>query len=99
VIRVGDYVIVRICSDLVVHENIAMYLNDLSKRVLPLYRAADGLQSVSVLQRELVAYGEVATLSAWDSEEAMLQFFRMPLPVPLGIVIQRDPLIFQVVLS
>lgn len=91
--------IVRICSDLVVHENIAMYLNDLSKRVLPLYRAADGLQSVSVLQRKVVAYGEVATLSAWDSEQAMLEFLRMPLPVPAGIVIRRDPLIFEVVMS
>lgn len=98
-IRVGDYVIVRICSDLVARENIAMYVNDLSERVLPLYRVADGLQSVSVLQRKLVAYGEIATVSAWDSEEAMLQFFRVPLPVPLGIVIQRDPLIFEVVVS
>lgn len=98
-IRIGDGVIVRICSDLVACENIETYVNDLSQRVLPLYRVADGLQSVSVLQRKLVAYGEIATLSAWNSEQAMFEFLRVPLPTPPKIVIRRDPLVFEVVVS
>jgi heme-degrading monooxygenase HmoA len=93
----GDHVIVRICSDLVACENIPAYVADLSQRVLPLYRLADGLQSVSVLQRKLIAYGEIATVSAWDSAEAMADFFRASVPKPAGIVIRRDPLIFEVV--
>lgn len=80
-------------------QNIGIYLNDLSEHVLPLYRVAEGLQSVSVLQRKLVAYGEIVTLSAWESDQAMSKFLRARLPTPPGIVIRRDALIFEVVVQ
>lgn len=89
--------IVRICSDLVAAENVHLYLTDLSERVLPLYRRAEGLQSVSVLRRHLIAYGEIATLSVWHSKEAMEDFCREPLPLPTGTVIRHEALVFDLI--
>ena len=42
--------------------------------LMPRYKVARGLHSIHILQRELVAYVEIITVSLWDSEEALNVF-------------------------
>ena len=93
--------IMRISSAFVPEDTVEAYLDDLSRTVIPLYSKASGLASVAVLRRQLVAYGEVAIVSAWDSREAMLEFFNStppPSAASLCAVILREPLSYELVL-
>jgi heme-degrading monooxygenase HmoA len=47
------------------------YFEHMQRDLLPSYKGAPGLDSVHILQRELVAYVEITTVSLWDSEEAL----------------------------
>jgi heme-degrading monooxygenase HmoA len=94
------FMIVRISCDIVVEDEVEKYLDELFKSVMPLYSGASGLLSVSILQRRLVAYGEVATVSAWQSSDAMHKFFQSTLPPCTATrytVIRRDPITYELV--
>ena len=53
-----------------------IYLANLQSNAIPAYEAADGLVSVSLLQRPFVGYVEVLILSLWVSEDAMARFLQ-----------------------
>jgi heme-degrading monooxygenase HmoA len=93
--------IVRICSAFVLSSLIEPYLDGLRGTVMPIYAAATGLLSVSVLQRHLVAYSEVLIVSSWESEEAMRQFMRHPVHLDGTLQeqtsIRREPIFYEVV--
>jgi heme-degrading monooxygenase HmoA len=90
--------VVRICSDVVASANVEMYLEELRGTVIPIYSAAVGLVSVLLLRRQLVAYGEVAIVSVWQSHEAMAAFFEQRLPSNAAsqhTVIRREPITYD----
>jgi heme-degrading monooxygenase HmoA len=90
--------IVRICSDVVAKDKVESYVDDLRRSVLPLYSDATGLVSVFILRRQLVAYGEVATVSTWKSCDAMGEFVRNKLPpsaASLYTVLRREALTYE----
>ncbi len=66
--------IVRISSAFVPLYNFTSYLEYVQGSEVPSYEAATGLISVSLLQRSLVTYVELMTISSWRSEEAMKPF-------------------------
>jgi heme-degrading monooxygenase HmoA len=67
-------VIVRISSAIVPSSELDAYLEHQRSKVIPVYAAAAGLRWVAFLQRPVVAYFEVVTLSVWKSEQAMARF-------------------------
>jgi heme-degrading monooxygenase HmoA len=67
-------VIVRISSAAVPAHNLTSYLEHVQGSEIPSYEAARGLTSVWLLQRSLVAYVELMTISLWRSEDAMREF-------------------------
>jgi heme-degrading monooxygenase HmoA len=73
-------VIVRISSAFVPLSKLTLYLEHVEGSEIPRYEAALGLVSVSLLQRSLVTYMELMTISCWRSEEAMKQFVEKQLP-------------------
>jgi heme-degrading monooxygenase HmoA len=92
--------IMRICCDVVVEDHLETYLDELFKTVIPLYSAASGVLSVSILQRRLVAYAEVATISAWQSAEFMSSFVKNDLrsyATTQYAVICREPIVYELV--
>jgi hypothetical protein len=92
--------IVRICSDVVAKDKVESYVDDLRRCVIPLHTDATGLVSVSILRRQLVAYGEVATVSTWKSCDAMGEFALNKLPPSAGslyTVLRREPLTYELV--
>jgi hypothetical protein len=56
-------VIVNVSSVIAHQSHSAKYLEHVRRSVLPCYEAARGLVSVSLSQREMVAYLEVLTVS------------------------------------
>lgn len=94
--------IVRVCSDVVAGEKVESYLDELRQTVIPLYSCAVGLVSVSILRRRLVGYGEVATVSTWESSQVMSDFFDHVLPASATsahTVIRKEPLTYELVSS
>jgi len=88
----------RICSDVVASANVEMYLEELRGTVIPIYSTAAGLVSVSLLRRQLVAYGELAVVSVWRSHDAMAAFFEQRLPSNAAsqhTVIRREPITYD----
>lgn len=88
----------RICSDVVASANVEMYLEELRGTVIPIYSTAAGLVSVSLLRRQLVAYGELAVVSVWKSHDAMAAFFEQRLPSNAAsqhTVIRREPITYD----
>lgn len=49
-------------------------MRHLRAQVIPNYERAEGLISVTIVRRTLVAYCEFAVISAWRSERAMTSF-------------------------
>jgi len=68
-------VIVRISSIAIPNARIDDYLEYLQRDLIPRYETAEGIESVWVLQRRLLAYDEVTTISVWQAEEALTRFF------------------------
>lgn len=66
--------IVRISSIAIPKTKIIEYWYHVERERLPVYEVAPGLDSVHFLQRALVAYYELITISVWDSEEALTVF-------------------------
>jgi hypothetical protein len=64
----------RITASIVLETNSTAYRDLLQRVVVPRYEVADGVLSVFVVTRYLVAYVELDILSFWDSEQAMAQF-------------------------
>jgi hypothetical protein len=64
----------RITSSIVLETNSTAYRDLVQQVVVPRYEVADGLLSVFVVTRHLVAYVELDILSLWDSQQAMAQF-------------------------
>jgi hypothetical protein len=69
-------VIIHTSSVVVPQTDSAAYLEHVRCILLPTYETAEGLFSVCVSKRELVAYIEVLTISSWQSEEALLRFIQ-----------------------
>jgi hypothetical protein len=89
--------IVRICSDVVAKDKVESYVDDLRRSVIPLYSDATGLVSLSMLRRQLVAYGEVVTMSTWESCDAMGEFLlnKLPSAASLYTVFRREALTYE----
>jgi heme-degrading monooxygenase HmoA len=68
-------VIVRISSIAIPNERIDNYLEHVQRDLIPRYEIAPGLESVWLLQRSLISYAEVITISVWHSEVALASFF------------------------
>ena len=68
--------ILRISSIAIPRPGVDDYLDHVERDVIPRYEAAQGLEWVSILQRVVVAYVEVITISAWQSEDAVTHFFQ-----------------------
>jgi heme-degrading monooxygenase HmoA len=97
------YVIVRISSAIVPSSEFDAYLEHLRSRAIPTYEAAAGLRWVALLQRPVIAYIEVMTVSVWKSEQAMVRFVESKLakdnPANHAGVIQLDPHAYYLILS
>src|SRR6516165_8885447 len=50
------------------------YSEHLRTQIIPNYEQAEGLISVTIVRRTLVAYWEFAVISTWRSERAMTSF-------------------------
>jgi hypothetical protein len=61
------------------------YLEEMKHTTLPAYEGANGLISVALFQRALVAYIEVATISAWRSEQELAQFLEHTSPTASAV--------------
>lgn len=68
--------IVRISSIAIPSTKVTDYLEHVRRYWIPRYNRAAGLESLSLLQRELIAYVEVITITVWDSEDALNRFFQ-----------------------
>lgn len=68
--------IVHISSIAIPDTTVNDYLEYVHRNLIPRYEAALGLASVHLLQRQLLAYVEVITISVWDSDAALKNFFR-----------------------
>jgi hypothetical protein len=68
-------VILRISSIAIPKAGIDNYLDHVERDLIPRYQTASGLESISILQRVVVAYVEVITISAWQSQDALTHFF------------------------
>jgi heme-degrading monooxygenase HmoA len=78
-------------------------LQYLQSTAIPIYEAAAGLLWVAFLQRPVVAYVEVMTLSVWKSEQAMARFVggtptKDNPASPMG-VISMDPHAYELFVS
>jgi heme-degrading monooxygenase HmoA len=77
-----------------------MYLDHVHTNMMPAYKAAPGLVSVSVFQRSVVGYVEFLTLTMWRSEQALTIFLAETLATKgesdYG-VIQMEPHVYQLV--
>jgi len=74
----------------------------LQSNAIPAYEAADGLVSVSLLQRPFVGYVEVLILSLWVSEDAMARFLQGKPEVDGGKTdgtIRVEPHVYEFILS
>lgn len=95
--------IVRISSAIVPSSEIDAYLEHLRTKAIPIYEAAVGLRWVAFLQRPVVAYVEVMTLSVWNSEQAMARFLEGKLfkdkPASHTGVIEMDPHAYELTAS
>jgi hypothetical protein len=92
--------IVRICSDFVASDNVEAYLQELRRTIVPLYSSSPGLVSVSVLRRQLVAYGEISVGSTWESQDAMNDFYLHKPSLQPGLqhcVLRGQPITYDVV--
>jgi len=69
-------VIVQISSIAIPETTVNDYLEYVHRNLIPRYEAALGLDSVHLLQRQLLAYVEVITISVWDSDAASKNFFK-----------------------
>jgi hypothetical protein len=67
-------VIVRISCTAIPKISLPGYFEHLQRELIPRYEGAPGLDSIHVLQRELVAYVEITTISLWYSEEDLSIF-------------------------
>ena len=67
-------VIVQISSIAVAKAKTAEYLDRLHRDAIPAYETAQGIVSIQLLCRSLVAYDELLTISVWESEEALMRF-------------------------
>ena len=65
---------VRIASRFVLEDKASVYWEYLHDAIVPRYEVADGLLSVFVLKRQVIAYVELDILSFWESEPAMVRF-------------------------
>jgi heme-degrading monooxygenase HmoA len=68
-------VIVRISSSSVSESRVGSYREFLESSVIPRYETAPGMVKVFLLERQLVAYVEILTVSLWQSREPLQQFF------------------------
>ena len=75
--------ILRMLSVFVPRSELEMYLEHLRIKTIPAYEASPGLISVVLVRRQFAEYVEVATISTWQSEEAMARF--------LGHAVLLDP--------
>ncbi len=66
--------ILRMVSVFVPRSELEMYLEHLRIKIIPAYEASPGLISVVLVRRQFAEYVEVATISTWQSEEAMARF-------------------------
>ncbi len=66
--------IVRLSSWIVHESQVARYLEHVESTVIPTYKTAPGLIRVHVLQRPMVSYEEVLTVSLWRSVEDLKRF-------------------------
>lgn len=72
--KLSAALIVHVAS-IIVHQSQATdYLEHVHTKLLPAYRAANGLVSVFFSRRELLAYVEILAVSTWRSEEALRRF-------------------------
>jgi hypothetical protein len=82
---------------------ITSYLEHVRSSEIPLYEAAVGLMSVSLLQRQFVAYVELMTISLWQSGGALKRFVEEQLLTDRALgdsgVIRLEARTFEVVLS
>jgi hypothetical protein len=88
------------CADFVPSDKFDAYLEELRSDVLPLYWRAAGLMSVTVLKRQLIAYGEVATLSCWSSQDQMSEFLNNRSSLPAGAnfaVIRKEAVTYEII--
>jgi heme-degrading monooxygenase HmoA len=67
-------VIVRISSTGVSESRVRAYREFLESSVIPRYETSPGMVRVSLLERQLVAYVEMLTVSLWQSREQLQQF-------------------------
>jgi hypothetical protein len=67
-------VIVRISSTSVSESRVGSYREFLESSVIPRYETAPGMVRVTLLERYLVAYVEILTVSLWQSRESLQQF-------------------------
>jgi heme-degrading monooxygenase HmoA len=92
--------IVHMRADFVPSDKVDAYLEELRRDVLPLYSQAAGFMSVTILRRQLVAYGEVVTISCWNSEGEIREFLNQQWSLSPGTnfaVIQREAVTYEVI--
>lgn len=84
-------------------EQVDAHLNDLRCKLIPACLSANGLLSVSLLHRQLIAYDEVLIVSSWDSAEALKDFRESASAVHSASsacgTIRKESLIFEVLNS
>jgi heme-degrading monooxygenase HmoA len=76
----ADLMIVRISSNVVPEASLDLYLEYFRKNEIPNYGAAAGLASFYVLQRSVVAYVELLSISFWESEQVLTRFLDTQTP-------------------
>jgi len=79
----GAEMILRMLSVFVPRSELEIYLEHLRIKTIPAYEASPGLISVVLVRREFAEYVEVATISTWQSDDAMARF--------LGNAVLLDP--------
>jgi heme-degrading monooxygenase HmoA len=95
--------ILRMLSAFVPRSELEMYLEHLRIKTIPAYEAAAGLISVALVRRQFVEYVEVATISTWQSEEAMTRFLGLAAPIdpsqPVRSLIEWEAHIYEMVVA
>jgi hypothetical protein len=79
------------------------YSNRVQDTTIPTYKAAAGLISVSVFRRLVSGYVELLTMSAWQSEQALVRFLEGCPPTKKlssdNGVIHMEPHVYELVAS
>ena len=92
--------IARVSSEYVELAHLVQFHMELRREILPAYESANGILSLLVLQRSLIAYDDIMIVSLWESEEAARNYanserVRSGSVKELGII-THDPFAFEV---